>query len=619
MVQLTLGTKRTALALYGVLLVLPTLVLGGLHWRQLVIDHETMLAIVPSDAQDATRRLQTSIHDVLNDLVARESERPFYEYRDAYFPPGEMGGEPSLVASPLRSTSPPRGILGWFSYGTEDTNQKRAPKVMVGGRQTPAKEAEIRSAIHFAAQELQRQAAATWLLPNPFYRWFSPDENLSVPVLAINLADESNFACVKEEWPVLRNLAHERRQVKSSKFSLQFYREIDGTPRVVCWREVMIEGDKNLKKLGTVCLAPLGTDVYLRQGFLIDPNWLFRELPAREASRVLKVSQTFVPMDAVTVPGEENLESFRIQPVRVLGFMTKKPGDEEYGEFKVAVNVRELESRFRTQSVRFIGVAAMLVISLGTGMILLLRSVNRDLEAARRTENFVAAVTHELRTPVAAIKLYGEMLQDGWVDDPEKLKEYYRRIVRETARLETLVENVLEKSQLAQRGVAPEPGDLNDSVASLATSLLSLAPEGVQDLEFDYGEDLPLVMLIPEGVRSIVSNLVENARKYAPVAKEAASSEPIVVKTHQLAGNVVLDVMDRGPGIPHSERTKIFDAFYRVGNEKTRTARGTGLGLHLVALQSQAMGARVAVLDRKGGGSLFRITFDTAKVRGTVA
>jgi len=269
--------------------------------------------------------------------------------------------------------------------------------------------------------------------------------------------------------------------------------------------------------------------------------------------------------------------------------------------------------------VRFIGVAAMLVISLGTGMILLLRSVNRDLEAARRTENFVAAVTHELRTPVAAIKLYGEMLQDGWVDDPEKLKEYYRRIVRETARLETLVENVLEKSQLAQRGVAPEPGDLNDSVASLATSLLSLAPEGVQDLEFDYGEDLPLVMLIPEGVRSIVSNLVENARKYAPVAKEAASSEPIVVKTHQLAGNVVLDVMDRGPGIPHSERTKIFDAFYRVGNEKTRTARGTGLGLHLVALQSQAMGARVAVLDRKGGGSLFRITFDTAKVRGTVA
>jgi two-component system sensor histidine kinase CiaH len=123
-------------------------------------------------------------------------------------------------------------------------------------------------------------------------------------------------------------------------------------------------------------------------------------------------------------------------------------------------------------------------------------------------------------------------------------------------------------------------------------------------------------MLIPEGVRSIVSNLVENARKYAPVTAAALAPEPIVVKTHVLADNVVLDVMDRGPGIPHAERTKIFDAFYRVGNERTRTARGTGLGLHLVALQSAAMGARVAVLDRKGGGSLFRITFDTRGARG---
>jgi signal transduction histidine kinase len=311
------------------------------------------------------------------------------------------------------------------------------------------------------------------------------------------------------------------------------------------------------------------------------------------------------------VPGEENLESFKIQPVRALGLDVLNAADEEYGEIKVAVNVKELESRFRLQSVRFLGVAAMLVISLATGMILLLRSVNRDLEAARRTENFVAAVTHELRTPVAAIKLYGEMLHDGWVDDPEKLAEYYRRIVRETGRLETLVENVLEKSQLARREVAPEAGDLNDVIGSLAPSLTSLSPEGIQDLSFEYGEALPLVMLIPEGVRSIVSNLVENARKYAPVTAGSGTPEPIVVKTHVLAGNVVLDVMDRGPGIPHAERSKIFEAFYRVGNERTRTARGTGLGLHLVALQSEAMGARVAVLDRKGGGSLFRITFDT--------
>jgi signal transduction histidine kinase len=74
----------------------------------------------------------------------------------------------------------------------------------------------------------------------------------------------------------------------------------------------------------------------------------------------------------------------------------------------------------------------------------------------------------------------------------------------------------------------------------------------------------------------------------------------------------MLEVKDRGPGIPQGERSKIFEAFYRVGNETTRTARGTGLGLHLVALQSQAMGARVQVLDRKGGGTIFRVTFRSA-------
>lgn len=623
LVQLTLGTKRTALALYGVLLVLPTLVSGGLHWRQLVIDHETTLAVVPSDAQVAARQLQDGIVSSVRELVDRESDRPFYEYRDSYFPPETIGGEISLspVISPLKSNAPPRGILGWFSYSVDDTSNGRPPKVIVAGRPTPAREKETRAAVLYAALELQRQATApVWLHPDTFlYQLLTKDESLSVPVLAINLADEANIACLGDEIGALRSLQHKKTATHASKFLVQFYREDDGTPRVIAWREVTIDGDAVLRRESTACLALLGSNVVLRQGFLLDPNWLFHELPQMWASRVLKSNQVYMPMDAPASPEREQLESFRVQPVRALGLITRHPADEDYGEVRVAVNIAEMEARFRTQSLRFLGVAAMLVLSLATGMILLLRSVNRDLEAARRTENFVAAVTHELRTPVAAIKLYGEMLADGWVDDPEKLKEYYRRIVRETGRLETLVENVLEKSQLARREVEPEPGDVNAAIESLVPSLTSLGPDGIRDLAFEFGRDLPPVMLIGEGVRSIVSNLVENARKYAPVPTDVSDPEPIVVRTHVLAGNVVLDVLDRGPGIPHSERTKIFDAFYRVGNEKTRTARGTGLGLHLVALQAAAMGARVAVLDRKGGGSLFRITFDTPRGASSVA
>lgn len=605
MVQLTLGTKRTALALYGVLLVLPTLVLGGLHWRQLVIDHETMLATVPGDAQNATRRLQETIQSQLRELVDREDERPFFEYRPSYFPPGTLGTDIALVPSPIKSGPTPHAILGWFMIA-----RGRDPVILVGSRHGAALEQERQNEILYATLELKRRQRSEL----PYFWGFIRERrvrelDVGLPILAINLSDEESIDCMRDEMPALRGLQNEKHTIQVSAFYLRFYVESNGTPRLVATRKITVPNDKRLAQMPS-CFSSLGRGVELEQGFFIDPTWFFHDLPATQAARVLDVSQVFVPMDAVKGAQDPNLESFAIHPVRALGFEASKE-DEDYGIIKVAVNVRDLEARFRTQSVRFLGVAAMLVVSLATGLILLMRSVNRDLEAARRTENFVAAVTHELRTPVSAIKLYGEMLQDGWVDDPEKLKEYYRRIVRECGRLETLVENVLEKSQLARRDSVPEAGDLNAIVESLSSSLTSPAPDGIKDLEFHYGADLPRVVLLPDGVRSIVSNLVENARKYAPVTRDAANGESIVVKTHMLAGSVVLDVMDRGPGIPHSERARIFEAFYRMGNERTRTARGTGLGLHLVALQCTAMNARVVVLDRKGGGSVFRVTFET--------
>ena len=106
-------------------------------------------------------------------------------------------------------------------------------------------------------------------------------------------------------------------------------------------------------------------------------------------------------------------------------------------------------------------------------------------------------------------------------------------------------------------------------------------------------------------------NLVDNARKYAPVAE---GEEPILISTTvDRKGRVLLEVSDRGPGIPENERSRIFDAFYRIGDERTRSARGTGLGLHLVALQARTMRARVQAMAREGGGATLRVTFRTLR------
>jgi len=280
---------------------------------------------------------------------------------------------------------------------------------------------------------------------------------------------------------------------------------------------------------------------------------------------------------------------------------------------RIAVDTMDIEARFRLRARRFFGVAAMLALSLGTGMVLLLRSVGQDLERAQQTENFVNAVTHELRTPLSAIKLHGEMLLDGWARDEDKRKTYYRRIVRETDRLSTMVERVLEKARLSAGTVRPFAGDLSELVAGLRPELSRWDDGEHQDLCFDLAPDLPRVMLSVEAVTSIVVNLVENARKYAPVDPNDPSAEPIRVVTRRNSrGRVVLEVQDRGPGIDPDEADHVFEAFYRVGNETTRTSRGTGLGLHLVALQAEGMGARASVEPRQGGGTTFRITFDRA-------
>jgi signal transduction histidine kinase len=176
-----------------------------------------------------------------------------------------------------------------------------------------------------------------------------------------------------------------------------------------------------------------------------------------------------------------------------------------------------------------------------------------------------------------------------------------------------MVERVLEKSRLSTADATPEPGDVNAVVEGLGPSLIGSGTENpARDVVFELAPELPPAQIVPDGVRSIVTNLVENARKYAPVDVQSSAAEPICVATFSEAGRPTLEVRDRGPGIPREERSRIFDAFYRVGNETTRTAKGTGLGLHLAALHCEGMGAKIQALDRDGGGTVFRVTFERA-------
>ena len=621
MVQLV--TRRSALALYGVLLVLPTVVLGGLLWRQLADDHDAEMAAIPGEAANAARRLSDEIHNHLQALVKREEDRPFYVYKRTYYPPDTFPIGLWFVPSPLASatTRVPEGILAWFTFPRGEQEESEI-EIFGASHEQDADWQARRAELQRAAQKVAKRDPRSLRRGEPTHVGTVKTEPLLLAVAAVNASQEPDPECLLTERAKLQSLPDTKIDVQITSLNLQFFRDSNGTPRVVALRHVTIRRDTRFDNM-PACFDRLSRGFYTTQGFFIDPDWLFAKLPRSLASTILDPSQEFLVGGAGSIESQSlnSLAPFHpgavmadISPIRDFEeFETASPEDATFGHMSVVGNTANLESRYNSTRLHLLGVTAMLVLSLGTGLALLLRSVQRDLDAAQRTENFVAAVTHELRTPLSAIRMHGEMLKEGWVQDDTKRQEYYRRIVRETDRLETMVERVLEKSRLSTSDATPEPGDVNAVVESLGPSLIGAGTESpAKDVVFDLSPSLPSAQIVPEGVRSIVTNLVENARKYAPVDLLAPEAEPIRVATFASGGVPTLEVRDRGPGIPREERSRIFDAFYRVGNETTRTAKGTGLGLHLAALHCEGMGARIQALDREGGGTVFRVTFQPA-------
>jgi len=592
-------TTRTALGLYGTLLVLPTLIFGWLYWRELLKAHEVEMASVPEDAEDGARKIWTSLKARMDDLIEAETNRPFTEYGEYVLPSLEpIGDEIRPQRSAMTERTLPAGILAYFRF---DRSNPASPVDVFVGDDTFGRKGVAENFVPIIEEFRNKRDSVTVLTNIEPQR---PPQAFPLAAVALSLGN-GDLECIKK---CSAYLIDESITVRVYDFRLQFYVDQDGFGRAVVSRRVRAEiGPLIDAPAEAGCLAPLMKGFDLQQGFLLDVNWLFKELPFTIAEHVLDAKESLVRRDGAGTIDKLESRFATFYPVEKLGFETFKSSDLRFGQLDVEIDTSEITARFDHQQRNLFAVGLMLVLTLATGMSLLYRSVSRELEQAHRTQNFVAAVTHELRTPVSTIRLHGEMLLDGWAVDEEKRQEYYRRIVRETGRLSTLVENVLEKSRLKESVTEPELSDLNEVVRRLEKDLAS--GDGSEDLSFDLAPRLPQVWLTPEGVRGVLLNLVENARKYAPVDRNASEPEPILVRTRWDGERALLEVLDRGPGVPAPEKGRIFDAFYRVGSEATRTTTGTGLGLHLVKLHADVAGARVSVHDREGGGSIFRLAY----------
>lgn len=263
----------------------------------------------------------------------------------------------------------------------------------------------------------------------------------------------------------------------------------------------------------------------------------------------------------------------------------------------------EINDQRKRGIVKYVGEGVTFLLLILVGAAYVYRSVRTQFRTQLQQQNFMMAITHELKTPISVSRLNLETLQKHKLDE-EKKEKLLNMTMQETLRLDSLINNILISSQLDGHSyrISKEELNFSDLVTDVAHQFAMRYHERklVQRVQEDIditGDALLLKLL--------VSNLLENAHKYSP--KETA----ITVELKEDAEAIHLSVKDEGCGIRNQEKKNVFKKFYRVGDERTRTTKGTGLGLYLCKKIAEDHGGSIAVEDNQPQGSNFMVSFYT--------
>ncbi len=249
------------------------------------------------------------------------------------------------------------------------------------------------------------------------------------------------------------------------------------------------------------------------------------------------------------------------------------------------------------------GFILLLVVMLLVGLAMTARVVRHEMELSRLQNEFIAAISHEFKSPLTSIRLLMERLTSGRLHEAAAAHEYHNAINRETARLERLVNRLLESQQIqaGQKQYHFTDADLSEIAATAAAQLQPQAEAKGIRLETVIQPALPLLPLDQVALLDALENLLDNAIKYSPAGTR------VKLTAQATAQGVCIDVRDEGIGIEPNDLPRIFDRFYRGQPGNQHSVKGTGLGLALVKAAVEAHGGSVAVESQPGQGSRFTL------------
>ena len=346
--------------------------------------------------------------------------------------------------------------------------------------------------------------------------------------------------------------------------------------------------------------------VLLKEGFVSD------DLIAKTISETAGQSHTgTAPLAMAVTISDENSHVLYSNGAAQNGNLFESNLDPPFSNWKAAIGLKNtnLDALARDSFLHSAGATVLVLVVLLFGIAITIRATDREARLAQAKSNFVANVSHELKTPLSLLSLFSEILELGRVNDEEKKTEYYRIIRDESRRLNKMIDNILDFSKIeaGRKTYDFVHSDMAEVIENVLSSYRYQIVNSGFDVQTNMQDSLPSVLIDRDAMAQAISNLVDNAIKYSGEVKQLS------IKTETLGSDLSIEIADRGIGIPRAEQAKIFEKFYRVGNGLVHDVKGSGLGLSLVKHIIEAHKGTISVESDVGNGSRFTILLPLAR------
>jgi len=342
-------------------------------------------------------------------------------------------------------------------------------------------------------------------------------------------------------------------------------------------------------------------------GMIIDTTYLKEDLLPELAQKSLR---DFFPSDSqdiiITLQDESGKNLFESQPSKGQEFEVGEPLRFVFKDLKLRIVRRTNSVNQGAQRVVAVNLSVSIIMTclLVAGLYMALRTASRDIRLSRMKSDFVSNVSHELRTPLASMRAFGELFRLGWVNEPEKSKEYGEYIENESRRLTHLIDNILDFSKIESGGREFEFNrtDIREMVEQTLKAFEVRFSQSEFEVDFEVpDESLTQAMINRDAINQSLVNLLDNAIKYS------GNSKRIIVRLGREEEYITISVTDFGIGIPKKEQQRVFEKFYRVSTGLVHDVRGSGLGLAIVKHTMDAHRGKITITSRPGFGSTFTL------------